>query len=196
MTTMSAKNRFVAYLESRRIRLSHIALGRSLKYCFDWSFDNPFYIWLLYRYGVLSGGALATSLSVLINLLLVLWYERVKKDWLGVNVVEAIKADGHRLTSKLSSVHLLVRLVFWFPMQIFRLVIWCLKKNDGAAFFALSLYTDPFETTTFLRHGRFDGLKRRDWLVFVGSCLVANGYWTLRSLIVLESLRGLWHLAV
>jgi hypothetical protein len=194
MTIKSVKDRVTAYLESRRIKISHIAIGRTAKYVLDWSFDNLLYLWLLYRYGVFCGGAIATTLSVLICLLLVLRYERMGMDWLGVNVIEAIKEDGEQLTKKLSSIHWFVRLTSWFPVQIFRIVLWCLKKNDWAAFFALSIHTDPFETTTFLRHGRFDGLKRKDWLVFVGSCLVANGYWTCRSLVVLKSLLGLWHL--
>ncbi|MFA7344609.1 MAG: hypothetical protein WC003_09915 [Terrimicrobiaceae bacterium] len=41
----------------------------------------------------------------------------------------------------------------------------------------LSVHTDQFITTAYLRHGAFRGMTRRDWTIFLGSWLLSNLIW-------------------
>jgi hypothetical protein len=38
---------------------------------------------------------------------------------------------------------------------------------------------DPFITTAYLRHGKFSGMTKRDWTIFMSSLILGNAYWTL-----------------
>ena len=66
-------------------------------------------------------------------------------------------------------------------IKIGRITAWVLKKSNPIVFLFLSIKYDPFITTAYLRHGanQFNGMKRRDWKIFIGSLLVSNAYWTL-----------------
>ncbi len=71
--------------------------------------------------------------------------------------------------------------------------MWALKKGDIIAFFALSIFEDAFKTTAFLRHGEFNGLRKKDWIVFSLSLIVSNVYWTLSWSILFIPLKYIWH---
>lgn len=184
-------------------RISQILVGHTCLKAVSWLFDNPLYLFMIYRFGPAKGGLIMTTLSMLVCLGLLLVYERMKVDWLGVSVLEEVKERGEpwvkRLYTSLQpgnpwrrTLVVVVRILAFIPAKIFLAVLWALKKGDGFAFVALSFYEDPFVTTAFLRHGRFDGLCRRDWLVFTGSVVVSNGFWILRSFAVVEVTRAVW----
>lgn len=124
---------------------------------------------------------------------LVVYYERSGTDWLGVNVLEDVKERGDiwigRFYSQKGHWWLLVKIAAFVPLKGFLLVLWLLKKNDVVAFFTLSIYEDAFKTTVFLRHGRFDGLKTKDWMIFFASLAVSNLYWIVRWNILIELFR-------
>jgi hypothetical protein len=191
--------------QSTANRAAQILAGHSFLAVINWLFDNPLYLYVIYRLGPLNGGVVMTTLSLVISLALLLTYERMRVDWLGVNVLESVKERGDRWISRLYESPLLLRscksallsvlrAVSFIPSRLFLAVLWALKKGDGFAFFALSLYTDPFITTAFLRHGRFDGFRHRDWLLFAGSVVVGNGYWILRSVAIVELAKESWRL--
>ena len=184
-------------------RAAQILVGHTFLRTFSWLFDNPLYLFVIYRLGVIKGGLIMTTLSLLVCLVLLLVYERIQVDWLGVNALEAVKARGGHWVGRLyhrplpnnpwrRPLVVVVRMVAFLPAKLFLAVLWALKRGDGFAFVALSFYEDPFITTAFLRHGRFDGFRRRDWLVFGGSVLIGNGYWVLRSCAVVEVARTAW----
>jgi hypothetical protein len=131
--------------------------------------------------------------------MLIWWYQRMGRDWLGVNVVEDIKANGNDWVEKLdarskkSTVWSLLRVVLYLPSRFFLVVLWTIKKNDVLAFIALNIAQDPFVTTVFLRHGRFDGLRKKDWMVFCGSLVFSNGYWIARNVALIEIIKFGWH---
>lgn len=186
-------------------RITQILTAHSILGVLNWLFDNPLYLYVIYRMGPVEGGMVLTMLSLVVSLALLIVYERVRVDWLGVNVLETVKERGERWIGVFYERPPTEGLWKWIfvavlragafvPSRLFLAVIWALKKGDGFAFFALSLYTDPFITTAFLRHGRFDGFRRRDWFVFAGSVVVGNGYWILRSFTIVELARESWRL--
>lgn len=163
----------------------------------DWSFDNLLYPTVLLLLGPLMGGVIMTVLAALACYVILAYYIQSKEDWLGVDVIETIKEQGgkwvERLYSKQGYRWKIVHLLAFVPAKIFLLVLWLLKKNDVVAFITLSIYTDGFRATAFLRHGRKGPLTRRDWAIFWSSIVISNLWWTLRwSLIIEVAKRLLW----
>lgn len=137
-----------------------------------------------------------TVFSLIISAVFMIVYNRTKIDWLGVNVVEKIKNEGHEWTAKMENKSVFIRALAFIPIQIFHFIIWSLKKGDFAAFFALSIFEDPFITTVYLRHGSFESIKNKEWKVFFSSVIVSNGYWIARNTAIIEVFRYFWRLAI
>lgn len=116
-----------------------------------------------------------TLTSLLLAYLLVIFYDRFKTDWLGIETLKGLRE--HEQASRF------VR--FWS---------WVLKKGEPAVFFFLSLKFDPFTTVVYMRRGahQYNGLNKRDWVVFLSSGLLANCYWTLVTFAGVSLLEWLW----
>ncbi|MFA5935192.1 MAG: hypothetical protein WC827_04905 [Candidatus Paceibacterota bacterium] len=57
-------------------------------------------------------------------------------------------------------------------------VKWFSQKNDVVTFFVLSICTDSFVTTAYLRHGNFSSkIEKKDWLIFISSTLLSGIAW-------------------
>jgi hypothetical protein len=177
-------------------KIRTIFVGHSLYALTSWLFNNPLYILVIALYGPLWGGAVMTALSLTLCFLILTYYLRMRIDWLGVEVIEAVKKSGPAWVRCLETraykknwTRIVAGYVTHFPSKILFFIFWALKKGDIPAFFALSLFEDPFITTAYLRHGSFKSLGRKDWLIFGGSVLVSNGYWILRTSVIVESVR-------
>ena len=53
---------------------------------------------------------------------------------------------------------------------------WLLHRSDPVACVLLSIKFDPFIVTVYLRRGRFGGMSRRDWRIFLLSWLIGNAW--------------------
>lgn len=171
---------------------SFLSIGNNL-------FDNVLYPLVIYKWGALIGGGAMAITASIICLTLVCVYEIIGKDWLGVSVVEDIKTNGNEWIAKWDNkarknhFWYVVRLFLYLPSRFFLIVLWAIKKNDVLAFIVLNINQDPFITTIFLRHGRFDGLRKRDWLIFCGSLVFSNGYWIARNVVLIEIIKFGWY---
>jgi hypothetical protein len=67
-----------------------------------------------------------------------------------------------------------------------------LKKERTCCLFFLSVWYDPFITTAYLRHGKFNGMNRRDWSVFMSSLILGNAYWTLAVYMGISLVEWAW----
>lgn len=180
-------------------RVAKIAGAWGLLWIYMFAFDNILYPFVIFWWGPLVGGLSMATLASTLCLIQILWYEKTGVDWLGVNVVEDIKKNGSDWTQKLdtkaqnSTVWFVLRIILFLPSRFFKIILWAIKKNDILAFVALNINQDPFVTTVFLRHGRFDGLKRRDWVIFCLSLVFSNGYWIARNVVLIELVKLGWH---
>ena len=153
---------FISWWERHRRQLACIGAGHLCYASFNWSYDQILYVFIVYRLGLIVGGALMTMGSILQCSALLLAYQRMKIEWVGA-------ASIHSLAFKKT------------PSFIETVLVWAMQKGTIPIFFALCVFQDPFITTAYFKRGRFDGLSRQDWQVFFASVLVSNGYWTLRS---------------
>ena len=106
------------------------------------------------------GGVVMTFLSFLACLLTLKFYDWSKRDWLGIEAIKGLRGyDGKGRIVKITS--------------------WILKKSDPIVFLFLSIKFEAFITTAYMRRGKFDGMGRREWSIFMGSLIISNIYWTL-----------------
>lgn len=166
----------------------------------SWLFDNPLYIYMIAVYGPVKGGAVMTIASLVLCFAWLTYYQWKKVPWAGENVLDALREQGIEYAEKLkkNGFKSFFRQIFFFlPAKMFIFGMWLMKRyGDIAAFFVLSVFEDPFYTTVYLRHGRFDGLRKKDYLVFFSSVLVSNGYWILRNWGLIEAVRFIWRAIV
>lgn len=154
-------------------RIGIMAVGHTFKQVEEFIFDYTLYPLVIAWLGMIIGGAVMMALSAFVCLLYILFYDWAKKDWLGLELLKELR-DEEKKGSRTA-----------------RFVQYVIKKGDTFAFFALSLYTDPFMTTVYMRHGanRYNGLSSRDWKIFWGSVLVANLWWIGVVSLAVEGIR-------
>ena len=141
-----------------KARIAELSSGYIFWNVLDYAFDYALYPFVIFRWGPIVGGLCMTLLSLLTCLLLIWIYDRIGRDWLGIETIKGLKNYA-------GAAH-------WR-----RWLAQVMKMSDGVAFVVLSLKYDPFITTAYLRHGAFNGMKRRDWTIFLSSGLLANLWW-------------------
>lgn len=145
---------------SSRSRIRELVIGYSTNQVLIWAFDLVLYPFVIFRLGPLKGGAVMTFLSFFACVGMIKFYDWSKRDWLGIEAIKGLKGyDGEK--------------------KIGRFTSWFLKRSEPAIFLFLAIRYDPFVTTAYLRHGRYNGMNRRDWTIFTSSSIVSNAYWTL-----------------
>ena len=139
-------------------RVAELAAGLLVWNVQDYAFDYVLYPLVLWKLGLWRGGLLMFGLSLLSCLALLLIYNYLGRDWLGI---EFIKNQRHCDGSS----------------RWRRCLAWLLSRGDGIAFLVLSLKNDAFITTAYLRHRAYGRMDVRDWIIFLGSWLLSNAVW-------------------
>lgn len=190
-----------AKIAAHKEKIATIALGNTVFYAIELTFNYGIYIPVVgfaSAYfggfiGVVYGGAAMTILSFLVCYAMLKFYDWAKVDWLGLEVVKDVRDFGPEWIKKLKAKSLIGKILWWPFSKIIFFILWSLKKGGFIAFFALSIYTDPFTTTVYFRRGSFNGLTKRDWFIFVASVLIGNIYWTFRTyIIIVAAKRGFY----
>ncbi len=178
---IQAVKSFAAKIAARKEQIGTIALGHTVKQGESIFFDQFVYgavsAYAVHRFGTVYGSlvvfATMAPLSALFCYGYLRLYDWLKKDWFGFEAVKSIQHQfaGNRWIGKF------------------------LKLGDTAAFFALSIYADPFMVTVYLRKqsSQFNGLTKRDYAIFWSSVIVSNAYWTLRWTVLVVLALWLWH---
>lgn len=141
-------------------RIAEIALGLSAANIIEYVADYLLYPFVIYNVGILRGGIIMTLVSFTICITGMRFYDWSKRDWIGIEAIKEIKT--YKGTKKIGHV-----------------TSWVLKKSEPVVFLFLSIKFDPFVTTAYMRHGKFNGMSKRDWTIFMGSLIISNVYWSL-----------------
>ncbi len=157
-------------------RVAQIGIGHTLYAGFNWLFDNVLYVWVVYTLGVLKGGALMMAASGVQCAVLLVVYQRMRIDWVGVGLVTEMRTKPQRT-------------------RIARLLARASDFHPAAIFTLLCVLQDPFVTTAWLKRGSFDRLTRRDWSIFCAAVVVANVYWIFVASLLGRLVASLWRLA-
>lgn len=141
-------------------RVSELLVGVTINRLIVYIFDYALYPFVIYYFGAINGGVVMTFLVFIICLLTIRLYDWSKRDWLGIEAIKRLKYyNGTKKIGQISA--------------------WMLRKSDAVIFMFLSAKYDPFVTTVYLRHDSFNGMRGRDWRIFLGSLIIGNVYWAL-----------------
>jgi len=155
-------------------RIGRVAIGHGIKQTEETVFDYMLYPAVIAWAGGVYGGLIMTALSAFVCYLYLLAYDWSGKDWFGFELLKEAR-DGEEKQG-----------------EVARFMQSLVRKGNWLSFVALSLYTDPFMTTVYMRQGAgtYSGLSPRDWGVFWGSVLTANIWWTIAMTGVVASARS------
>jgi len=174
-----------AKIAAQKKRIATLALGHTVFHAIEQIFNYGIYIPVIGFLGIIYGGGVMAVISFFVCYGILKFYDWSKEDWLGIEVARDVRDFGPEWIKKLQAKSLIGKVLWWPFSRIILLVLWSLKKGGSIAFFALSIYTDPFTTTVYFRKIAFNGLTKRDWLIFVASVLVGNIYWTGRTHLII-----------
>lgn len=156
-------------------RFAELAVGLSVNQLIVWAFNFFLYPFVIYKFGILHGGVIMTFLSFITCILTLKLYDWSKRDWLGIEAIKSLKGyEGSKKIGQLTS--------------------WIMKKSDSVVFLFLSIKFDPFITTAYMRHSKFNGMNKRDWKVFTGSLIIGNAYWTLACYTGITLFEWVWRM--
>lgn len=143
-------------------RLRTLAVGHTGNALVNIGFDCLLYATAIALLGPLTGGLLMTVASLVLDLLLLRFYDWSRTDWLGIEAIKSVRDTA--ATTR------------WQ-----RMLQWLLQRGDGAALLVLSLSSSPLHVVLYLRRGahRYDGMRTRDWMLFLTSTTIGNLYWIL-----------------
>ena len=125
-------------------------------------FEYVVYPVVIGYYGLLLGGGVMIFLSIVLSAIMLVAYDKLKKDWLGIEAIKALRDEEQ--TNK------------WV-----RIIHWLMKKGDLIALIGSSIISEPVKVTLYMRHGsgKFNGFSRRDKLIFFTSVIIGNVAWAL-----------------
>lgn len=154
-------------------RGGELSIGLAAKYLSDRAFDYLLYPFVIFKFGILKGGIVMTFLAFIANIMTMKFYDWSKRDWLGIEAIKGLKTyNGNKIIGRFTS--------------------WILKRSEPVIFLFLSLRYDAFTTTAYLRRGKFNGMSKRDWTIFMGSLLLSNLYWTLACFMGISLVEWVW----
>jgi hypothetical protein len=162
---------FVKYRKKLLILGVGLMVNEIIVFCFDFIL-YPFVIW---KFGVLRGGVTMTVASFCICYATLLFYDWSKKDWIGIESIKDLKD-------------------YQGKGKVRRFFSWITKKGDIFAFLFLSIQTDPFIVVAYMRQGanQYNGMKKRDWTIFISSLVIGNLYWTIIAYTGVSIIEFLW----
>ena len=175
-------------------RTVQVMSGWGIYEAYAFAFD--FILWPILQsfYGI-AGVILLIFLALIANFLVLLWYQKHKVDWFGVNVLEDIKEKGHIWVREVDNhKNIFKKISLYIPARLLQFMIWILNKNDIFAFVTLSIWQDSFITTIFLRHGKFTKLDKRDYIIFVSSTIFSCLIWSVLMQIIITAVKAVWGL--
>lgn len=147
-------------ISTAKERIAVLGVGLLANWLMVNGFNLILYPFIIWKLGILNGGLVMTMLSFLVCYATLLFYDWSKKDWLGIETIKEIKNYGG-------------------SKKVGKLTAWIMQKSDPVIFLFLSIKFDSFITTAYMRHGKYSGMGKREWAIFMGSLLISNAYWTL-----------------
>jgi len=181
-----------AFIAAEKKKIATIALGHTFNQIFDWLFNYPLYLCVVNSMGLEKGYVIMAVISLFTCLAFIRFYDWLKVDWLGIEVAKEVSEYGPTFIKNMNVQSGIGKILWWPFSKIILVILWATKKGGFVAFLALSVYTDPFITTVYMRKGQYNGMTRNNWLIFIASTAVSNAYWAIRTFAILESAKLIW----
>ncbi len=163
-------SRIVGWLIRHKERIRTIGVGLVVYEAFNYIYDYPFYLFALYYWGVIIGGTIAVSGSLLTNVALFWAYDRFKIDWLGAYALRELETEENK-------------------SRFERAAVWIGKKDKTLlekilttiVFVILLVRIDPLIVAVHFQKQHFRGLKAGDWMLLAAAVIVGNVWWLIQT---------------
>ena len=164
MTTRELVVKLVAIVATFIRNWKNVIIGQGIYQTLSWMYDNPLWMAIEAAFGVRGVAGMMVG-AMIINFCVLFYYRSKRVSWLGWDKgIELIP-----IINKMKGRFL----------------------REAAIFLFLSVTQDSFITTAYMRHGREDGLKVKDFVIFFASSLISICYWAVRNGIIVETARSL-----
>lgn len=165
---------------------------------FNWWFDNILFPAGIAKWGPLYGGIAMSVAAMLLNLACLVGYEYKKMSWIGdtEDVLEGMFKWTKKIMEheyKYASVKFVLAAICVLPRLVLSIAVWCVAKGGIRAFLALSMFTDSFVTTAYLRKEKAGRSKAIDLGIFFASTVFSCAYWTFRSWGLVVIIEFIWN---
>lgn len=140
------------------------------------AFDYALYPFVIWKCGLLKGGAIMALLSLAICYATLIIYNAARKDWFGIELAKELREYAGK-------------------RKVFRAMSWILNRGQLASFLFLSLKFDPFTTVAYMRQGanKFPAMDCTSWKIFFASWLVGNLSWIVVVFVGVSAGQALWN---
>lgn len=155
--------KIMQFVVAKRKQIATLGVGWAFDQGTNFAFDFILYPFVIGYWGLKIGGGIMIVISVVLSIGLILFYDRTKKDWLGIEALKSIRDEDQKT-------------------RIGRIASWLMKKGDPVALIGLSIfYSEPVAITLYMRRGayQFNGFSKRDWIIFTLSVIISNVSWAL-----------------
>ncbi len=161
--------------KSLKERVGIWGVGYIANFLLVWVFDYALYPWVMWKAGLVKGAAIMWVLSFINCYATMKFYDWSRTDWLGIETLKEVRdAEAKKLFQ--------------------RIMQWAMRRGDWAVMLILSVKFDPFICTVYMRHGahQYNGMSKRDWVIFLVSFVIANAWWTFAVFTGLEVGEWVW----
>lgn len=150
-------------MQSIALTISRLATGFAGYSTFTWLFDYPLFTWVIWYFGMVTGGIIMIALSFAVDYYTLKFYDWSRTDWLALEYLKSHKSYEGSSRPKRLLKFLFTKTPVWVQVVL------------------LSLKFNSFVVTVLLRSGsyNYDGLSSRDWRIFWLSFLVSQIYWII-----------------
>lgn len=162
----------------RRRQIGTLTVGYTANWLSIFLFDWVLYPIVIGTCGVLWGGILMTALTFVVCYYLIRFYDWSKTDWLAIELVK------EKIITKIKD--------YRGESRFGRLGSFLLNQTDSIAVLVLSLKFDAAVVTILMREGKYNGLGKRDWRIFISSLLFGSLYWIILIKTGMTAVEFLW----
>jgi hypothetical protein len=187
----------VFYFTKSVKRLFQVAGGLALLGTYNNLYDYG--LWPIVQNMFGSRGVVGLTIgAIILNFVMLKWYQKSKIDWLGITVTDEIVQKSFEVWCKYEASVGLKKLFIALPT----LILWIMEKAITirfVSFLILSIFQDSFVATAFFLH-RKNGkvnvvLKKEDYAVFIISTIIGCSAWTLFSAVItIPAFKNVWQI--
>jgi len=193
---MSAVKKIAAEIVALAKKYQGIITGAGVYHIASWIYDNP--LWMSVELKWKDTGVLGMMVGAfIINTILLIYFRNKKTDfilWSALDELSEKESNFHEAYAKWGQKKtpwkFYLVIATYVPVKLAIFMLWCLKKSprlgDLVAFLILPVIEDPFIATMYLRHGHQNGLRAKDYVVYLASSIISIGYWAIRNAAVVE----------
>ncbi len=166
-------------IKENRDKVSTIIFGKTAYGILGFPFDYILYPFVVTLFGLIFGGCLMMAGSGIICYLFLCLYDRMKVDWLGIELVKENIDSIPQFLGNIKALTVFGKIIWLFFSNWVMIKRWFLKKGGMVTFLYVAAQHDPLYVVVYFRKNSFSGMTGRDKGIFFAGIVVSNTYWTL-----------------